>query len=549
MRKIDFHCLLTNASLPASVVLLKDYIVVEIHEFHCDFAVVDLEVPMENYSVQTSGVTIDYSTAESCLKLKFSLKEMIIMGKSYFHELSATVEKLINTLIFHSNVISSQISSVIQELSEQYQISLKTLTHETSEVTIQTRSFGKVNLKTYVKNSNLIAISSPLLTSRMFEHYFDMKRPLDLKEVYENLVISAEFQMILDDSLREFSLQALKPYTSGSYSMSGIVCVPNFYNEIHLCYMKEMMVSIRTVTFPYTLEILDLAFFNTNLKKIRKFDGCLHHAMTKALKDPELVGFKNTVNPVGVGDNYQVLELYKPEHVKNALLFILNYIHLNYLFESCKCAIDETIKTLGKTITKSVFIYKMLDLRLELTNLDDYRYNIILKMKSSASDLEVDLDIEPVPRRPSENEKLERWKKVYVSYFNSVIKSFCKGTPELLVSFCKLLMVPIGVLGLIIDLLEEELHKRLNIEFVWQSLRVRNDSCRFNVKVWDILNKSVDVTFIIREGKDLRETHTNLDPNFAALFNQKDSSPLEIMNCVCGKRLDELKFRHLPDSV
>ena len=545
MNAIDFHCLLTNASLPARVILNATNIVIEIHEFNCDFSIICSGKSSPSYSVQNPSLTIEYNSIDEVLKLIFNLKEIMIFGKSQLHELSSVVEKQINILIFHSNIISSKIDSVIQELSSKHRISLKTLTHETSEVLIHTRSYGDISVKTQVKDHNL-AIVSPLLTSRIFKHYYEMKRPMDLREVYELLAISAEFQMMLDDSLKEFSAQAFRPYVQGSFSMYGIVCIPNFYNEIHLCYMKEMMVSIRTCTFPYTLEVMDLAFFNSNLKKIRRFDGCLHHAMTKALKDPDLAGFKNTVES-GLEGVYQILELHKPEHMKNTLHFLISYIQITYIFEACRTAVDDIVRVLKRNIVKSPAVYKMLDLRLELNCLEGCKYNVVLKMKDSTFGLEVDLDLEILSKNEIEVEKLERWKKIYIQYFNSSIKQYCKGNTELCVCFVKLFLVPCGLLGLITEIIDEELCKRLNIEFVWQSLMIRNDSLRFSIKVWDSNNKSLDIIFMLKETAEGRETQTNLDPNFMTYFNLKDCTPLEIITNVCSRRLEDLKFRQLPD--
>ena len=47
MKKIDFHCLLTNASYPAQVLLTKDSISVEIRDFPCDFEVYSESQPVD----------------------------------------------------------------------------------------------------------------------------------------------------------------------------------------------------------------------------------------------------------------------------------------------------------------------------------------------------------------------------------------------------------------------------------------------------------------------------------------------------------------------
>ena len=242
MDSLNFQCLLTNAAFPAKTYLTAENIVVEINEFQCEFRMLSDYQEVNNYSIQYSPINLHYSKLNKVLSFSCNLKELIFSGKSQLHELTLNIEKHISNFMFHTNIISNNLESVISELSGQYQISLQQLTHESSTVVIKTRSYGDIILKTYVKNNNIIAISSKLLTSRLFEHYFEMKRILDLREVYENLAISAEFQLILDDSLKEFSRQSLKLYNPGSYSMPGIMCTGNFYNEIHLCYMKNIMI-------------------------------------------------------------------------------------------------------------------------------------------------------------------------------------------------------------------------------------------------------------------------------------------------------------------
>lgn len=546
MTSIDFHWLLTNGSFPVQVILTTNFITVEIKDFQCDFEIYSNNMRNSFYSIESNLVNTEYSKESSTLKLYFHLKEILIQGKHQLHDLSGIIEKKINNFIYHSNLISSKIEKVIQELSDQYQISLYSLTHENSIVRLKTRSHGDVFIKTFPKNPCGIGMSSPLLTTSLFENYFEMGKPLNLKEVYENLALSAEFQMILNEALKEYSSQALKPYVSGSYTMGTLVCTPNAYNEIHLCYMKEMIVKIRVTTFPYTIEVLDLAYFYSSLKKIRKLDGCLHHSMTKALKDPDLSGFKNTVITNSQGDTYQILELHKPEHVKNAIVFLINYIHLIYLFEVCKTTIEDLLKILGKPSNKNVSGYKMLDLRLELSNYDEYRYNLILKMKNNNTNLEIDLDIEIVHKRDNELEKLSNWKKILILYFNNVIKPYYRGTLDLMVGFVKLFVVSLGIIGLIIDILQEEINKKMHIEFVWQSFIVVAGTCKFNVRIWEGY-RSLDIIFYIIETESGRETRTNLDPNMLNAFNQRECTPLDILKLVTTRRYDELKFRQMPE--
>ena len=461
------------------------------------------------------------------------------------HELSSIIEKKINFFTFHSLTISNKLESIIKELSEQYNISIKTLNHETSEIVVKTKSYEEVIIKTSVKNNNVISMTSPLLTSRLFENYNEMKKPLDLKEVYENLAISAEFQMILEESLKEYSLQALKVYNPGSFATSGIVCTANFYNEVHICYMKEMIVGVRISSFPYTIEVIDLAFFNPCLKKIRRLDGCLHHAMTKALKDdPDLKEYKNTVISGSPGDVYQILELHKPEHVKNALVILISYIHLNYLFEMCRNGVEEIVGALAKSRNATIFVYKMLDLRLELANFEEFRYNIVLKMKSvRLTGLEIDLDVETVLKRENEAEKLEKFKKKVLSYFNACIKPYYKGNLDLMVGFVRLFLVQLGLVFFIVDILDEEMTKRLNIEFLWSSLVIKTDSCKFSIKIWDLSGKNLDVLFSLIETAEGVHITTNLDPNFLSFMHQKDCTPVEILKIVCSRRLDELRLK------
>ena len=285
-----------------------------------------------------------------------------------------------------------------------------------------------------------------------------------LSEVYQHLAISAEFQLILDDALKEYSKQVMKNYNSGSYLMAGIVCVANAYNEVHLCFTKHTVISIRVPNFPYTLEVQDLANFYPGLRRIRKFEGCLHHIMTTALKDPELSSYKNTVNSSQSPELFQVLELHKPEHIKNGIGFILNYCVIVNLFDTCRLNIEENLNALGKRQIQHIFKNKMLDLNIELANFEEYRFNVVLKMKTGTA-LEIDIEILVVAKRDNEAEKLEKWKKNLKDYFYYAVKGYCKGNPEIFFGFVRLFLVPIGLFGTLLEFLDEELSQRLKIEF------------------------------------------------------------------------------------
>lgn len=569
-KSIDFQCLLTNAAFPARVTLSQDYISVEIRDFPCEFAIHSssqnvtmlrtlqghdyIQAPnprtngegVNSYTIKTPSLLLEYSKSQSLLKLNFSQKEMLLNGKHQFHDLSTTIEKKINSMIFHRNIISNKLESAIKELEQHFQIRIESLLHESSAVMLKTKNFGEIRIKTCVKSDGILAMSSNLLTSRLFEYYFEMKRPLDLIEVYESLARSAEFQLVLDEALKIYSEQALKPYVPGSYTMAGLVCTANAYNEVHVCYMKEMIIGIRVSSFPYTLEIIDLAFFNSNLKKIRRFDNCLHHAMTKALKDPEMTGFRNTVVNSAPGDTFQILELHKYEHLKNSLVFIINYIHLNYLFEQCKIHIEENFKILKNSIPKPLCTWKMLDLRVELGNYDEYRYTPVLKMKNNLSGLEVDFDLEVFVRQENETEKLTTWKRLLIRYFQSAVKEICRGNLDVMYGFVKLFLIKIVDFHLIIDVIEEELNNQ-RVEIIWPSIVVKEDIYSFSTRIWDMHGKYVDVIFRMKEFRERKEIITNLDPNFFSTLD-KNCSLVEIIRACLSKRSDEIRLRIITDS-
>lgn len=546
MKSVDFNFLLTNAAFPTTVILTPTNLLVELKDLNCEFSLIQSLNLCSQYTIPFHSSTLSYSKSNQKLVLSYSLKEISSQGQCQIHELPVLIEKQINDLILHSKLLSMHLESVIKSLSN-YGLRIKLLVHDSSIVLIPTRNYGDIEIKTYIKNNTTLAISSILLTPRLLEHFNEMHRPLNLTELYEQLSISAEFQVILNDVLKFLANQSHKIYTSGTYSYSGLICTANAYNEVHICYMKEIVIKIKVSSFPYTLEVVDMSYYNPNLMRIRRFEGCLHHAVSRALKDPTLAGLKNTVVTDKDADICQTLELHKPEHVKNTLILMLNYSQLIYLFEKVKKKIDDTVKIMKYVYTVPLFAYHMLDLKVELSGIQELRFNFTMKMKPNQIELDPDIDIEAVARRENELERLEKWKKVLLLYFRHSIKDYCKGNPEVILGFSKIFLVNPAIMGEFIDILKEELETKGMIEMIWPLFMLKEDAYRFTVKVWNVCGKSTDIIFAIKYNRDVgTEISTNLDPNFVNQFlPQKGGNPVDVLRVALGKRADEIRTKQI----
>ena len=548
MKSIDFNFLLTNAAFPASVLLTPTTLSIELRDLQCDFPIIQSFTQSSQYTTTSQSSSLTYSKHSQKLLLSFSLKEISTQGRCQVHELPNLIERQINALIFHCKLLSNLLDPVIASLAE-YGLRIKHLVHDSSIVSIPTKNYGEKEVKTYIKNNNILAMTSELLTPRLFEHYFEMQKPLNLNEVFEQLAISAEFQVILNEVLGFLANQAHKVYVSGSYAYAGCVCTANAYNEVHICYMKDIVIKVKVSSFPYTLEVVDMSFYNSSLTRIRRFEGCLHHAASRALKDPSLAGLKNTVNTDKDADICQTLELHKPEHVKNTLILMVNYSQLIYLFEKVKNTVDDTVKTMKYIYTVPLFSYHMLDLKVELAGIQELRFNFTMKMKPNNIELDPDIDIESVARRENELERLEKWKKILILYFRNCIKDYCKGNPEVLIGFAKIFLVSPAIMGEFMDILKEELETKGMVEMIWPFFVLKEDSYRFTVKVWNVCGKSTDVVFAIKYNKDVEtEISTNLDPNFVNQFlSQKGGNPVDVLRVAMSKRADEIRTKQIND--
>ena len=555
MKSIDFQFLLTNAAFPATVLLTSSSLLIEFKDVPCEFSLIENFSQVSSYKSQSGSrshsqnIDFEYSKHDQKLCLHFLLKEFCTQGKSQVHELPSSIEKFINSMMLHAKVISSVIEPVVLNLANSHGIRLKTLTHHTCVVIIESKSFGEIEIKTFAKNSNSVCFQSSLLTTRLFEHYFDLNKPISLSETFEQLVISTEFQLILNESLKTLSSQSIRAYQDYSYSFSGLTCIANSFNEVHICYMKEIIVKVRVRSYHYTLDVLDMFHFNNSLMQIRRFEGCLHHCVSKALKDPSLAGIKNTVDTRKEAGLFQTLELHKPQHVKNALIMIINYIQLTYLFEKSRIVLSDHARSLQYLIKGSFLTYSMLDLRADFSLLSELNFALVFKMKPSDMGLDVDIEIETKPSKESEQEKLENWKKVLMEYFNRCVKEYSRGYPEIVLGFIKIFLIKTKLLGNFIEILEEEIRCKDRIEFVWPLFTLKHDNYTFTVRVWDMQNRPSDITFSIKHSlNDSPQILTNFDSTILASHNYSSNRCVDVVKLALSKRADEMKFIRINEN-
>jgi hypothetical protein len=369
-----------------------------------------------------------------------------------------------------------------------------------------------------------------------------LNKPVNLSETFEQLAISCEFQLILNEVLKTLALQASRPYTNGSYSLFGLTCTANYYNEVHLCYMKEIIVKIRVSSFPYTLEVLDMHHFNKNLMIVRKLEGCLHHCVTKALKDEALAGRRNTVDVKKEPGLFQVLELHKPQHVKNALILIINYVQLTFIFEKTRTFLTEYARNL-QFISKGNFaVYQMLDLKADFSLAHELNFALTLKMKPLEVGLDIDIDIESKPSKENEQERLEQWKKTLLFYFNTCLKEHIRGNPDIMLGFIKLFLIKSRYLNTFIEIIEQEIHYKDRLEVIWPAFSIKPDFYRIFIRVWDLQGRSSDLVFSLKTNQGEPEITTNFDATVLASLNYSNCRPVDVLKLALSRRADEMKL-------
>lgn len=527
MQEVSFKCLFQNACYPARV-SLESYntMSVQIDEFSASFSPFNDSEKSDIYTISNTNFNLIYNKPTKMLTFRFSLKEMYSHGKALMQEVSNTVEKKINIFNFHAPLFSNRLEQVIDDLKDYYDISIQSLTHESSTVVIKSSRYVKITTKIIFKDEvyHPVLFSQPsLLTTQLYEVYFHMRCPVDLTEMYRALCLSCDAQIYIDEALSDYANLVGKYYKQGSYSVAGFTCIANSFNEIKVCYLNTYMIAIRVSNYQYTLEIADMAKISNRLWPIKKFNDYLHHLVTKSLEDPDLRGYTNTVKTNDRDILYQTLELHKAEHIKRALLFILNFISSMHALQSSSVYLTRILNEMyPESINSRVIILSDLEVCANLSTIKNFRFNFKLKLSNQEVTtgfiLDVGLEIKAMPKKDLEKPRLEAIKTVYIEYFKQKIIPAYKVFTEILIGFIRSFLTPISFIRQVIGLMEEELVSNY-FEILWHSYQVRIDQIDFLVRLWKE-NKFVDIKFGMRGESEIR---TNLKPDF--MLNVVGASP------------------------
>ncbi|CAG9315215.1 unnamed protein product [Blepharisma stoltei] len=552
MQEIDFKCLFQNATYPAKAsIQFSNCLNVQISEVPSGFSPFENSSQSETYTITNPVYQLIYDKPSETLTFIFNLKEMHKLGKALMQEIANTIEQKINQINFHSVLISNRIEQVVQELSNYFNISMQTLTHESSTVLIKT-SNKEISLTTKIINNrdgpNKEGIPQPaliahpsLLTAQLYEIYWYMRCPVNLSEIYRSLCLSAEFQLILDECLSDFAHLAGKNYVPYSYQAAGFKCMANSFDEVKICYMNVHMVSIRIQSFSTTLEIADMGLIYPKLKPIHKFAECLHHLVTKTLEDPDLKGYSNTIK---IGDKeplYQTLELHKPQHVKRALSFILNFIASMHALLSSMIFLNRNINELfpGAQVVKQ----GALEAAAILSRIGEFRFNFKIKLSNSETQhgyiVNLVLDIEAVPKKDIERQRLESMRFIYIEYFRQKILNVYKVIPEVLNGFLMSFLTPVHLLKQITDLMEEEL-KSNSFEILWHNFDAKQERVDFSVRIWKG-TRYLDIKISI-DGRAPKIT-TNLKADFLVNIVSSQPTSLQIIQSLLTYSFEEIKSK------
>ena len=537
MNVAKFEFKIQNATYPACINFKDDSTLeLSVQRFPVDFRIVTNYQTQTKYESQDECLNLAYDSALQELKFAISIQDSSRLGKAYIQSCCQTIETILENMQAHSSLICSR----LERLSVLGKFSIKTLTHSQATLKIPMSS-GDCFLTTKMdSNKKLQVVCKPsLLTTQLLDYYYAMKVDFSYEELIESICVNAEFQVILDDVLFKMGSYINKPYVRGSYKLSGLSCIPNSFQEIQICYKKEFLISLLVRKEPTTYEILDIGNLCSNVSPIENFVHCVHHAVT-------LNKLPNNVSTApGSEKVYQLLELYKPIHVHNSLVFILNYMIVVFTLEKSIQTLKESSEKIGygtPNLKKDCLQKKVL-----LSEIGKFKFDICLKPYPipDSDFLDITIDLEVKNATDKEKPRLLSFREVFQRYYKQKVLPLYKAYAQVLFGFLKSLLSPPGTYTMLKDLMEVEYSQELSIEVVWSSFGVHKQEINVPVRLW-FKNNFIDLTFEIKCQTNQSYAHISvkeLSPSFSVNFRNA-SNPVEILRHLSSFQFHDVK-KHL----
>ena len=490
--KMSKNIFLQNSSYRMDVNVDEEWIYIVIHDFSADFGPYQNGHPVEEYFEEVDPtLLIQYNIRDQQLifrfkKLTADTYDTVNSSYGFTTSLLARIESRLNIMRFHEQQISAHIEQPILQIPE---LRLVSLTHSQAVIALKVDA-SEIQMKTETinqmgkKSIRMIDFSATLLTTRLFDSYVFSQRQYDLQNIMQSFVRTTQFQHILDEVFETYSLLSDTHYVRGRYRTCNFVAIANSFDSIRISFKETYLLNIKVIDTT-TIEISDMRQYGIErIQWVRNLAQCLHHCVSNCLKDPSLSGHRNNIDTSGNSRNHK-LQLHKPEHVHNTLMFLLTFIHTQHLLGLSKNNV-RAILVPWNPEAKIEEEKEGLVQKIKLSNTKTAIYfNLRLDTQiPSPHQICLKLTVTPGPNHPpSHEQRLNEIKGSLEKFFEKKVKKYSLINPTYFVGFMTMMFVQVAYQKRLTEILDFELSTGL-IELLFTTFTMTQHQFSFDVRMW-----------------------------------------------------------------